>query len=101
MLGRPFFLVESDGPAYVRRIMPIDRCAIRHWSRGAALAASAAFVLLAASAGAQGSALGGVVRDSARGIGVAGADLRIEGTDFRALSDDQGRFRFADGTAVS
>ena len=50
---------------------------------------------------AQGRALAGVVRDSARGLGVAGAELRIDGTAFRALTDEHGGFRFADGTATA
>jgi TonB family protein len=42
-----------------------------------------------------------VVRDSTRGIGIAAADLRIEGTAFRAITDEQGHFRFAEGTATA
>jgi hypothetical protein len=77
--------------------MPIDLPTVRHWSR---VATFAALVLPPAASAAQSGALSGVVRDSARGIGIAGAEVRIEGTAFRALSDDQGRFRFAEGTAV-
>lgn len=50
---------------------------------------------------AQARALTGVVRDSARGLGIIGAEVRIEGTAFRALTDDRGAFRFADGTATA
>lgn len=50
---------------------------------------------------AQGRGLAGVVRDSARGLGIAGAEVRIDGTAFRALTDERGAFRFADGTATS
>lgn len=50
---------------------------------------------------AQGRALVGVVRDSARGLGIAGAEVRIDGTAFRALTDERGAFRFADGTATA
>lgn len=50
---------------------------------------------------AQGGALAGVVRDSARGLGIAGAEVRIDGTAFRALTDERGAFRFADGTATA
>jgi TonB family protein len=52
------------------------------------------------SAAAQGGALSGVVRDSAGGIGIAGAEVRIDGTAFRAITDEQGAFRFAKGTAL-
>jgi hypothetical protein len=34
-------------------------------------------------------------------MGIAAADLRIEGTAFRAITDEQGHFRFADGTATA
>lgn len=50
---------------------------------------------------AQGGGLAGVVRDSARGLGIAGAEVRIDGTAFRALTDERGAFRFADGTATA
>jgi TonB family protein len=50
---------------------------------------------------AQSGGLAGVVRDSARGLGIAGAEVRIDGTAFRALTDDRGAFRFADGTATA
>lgn len=55
----------------------------------------------AAGALAQSRALAGVVRDSARGLGIAGAEVRIAGTAFRALTDERGAFRFADGTATA
>jgi Periplasmic protein TonB, links inner and outer membranes len=48
---------------------------------------------------AQGRPLTGVVRDSARGFGIAAAEVRIDGNAFRALTDEHGVFRFADGTA--
>jgi TonB family protein len=61
----------------------------------------AALVCLApGQAPAQGGAIAGTVRDSARDIGIAGAELRIDGTAFRAITDQQGHFRFADGTAT-
>lgn len=63
-------------------------------------AVTAAGSLLPMRAAAQGGALRGVVTDSARGMGIASVDVRIEGTAFRALTDEQGRFRFADGTAA-
>lgn len=72
---------------------------------GAARAVALALVLCAFGdapvALAQGRALSGVVLDSARGLGVAGAEVRIDGTAFRALTDERGAFRFADGTATA
>ena len=66
-----------------------------------AAAVAAVAVVPRARADAQAGALTGVVRDSTRGIGIAAADLRIEGTAFRAITDEQGHFRFAEGTATA
>lgn len=81
--------MPSDSPTVGRR----GRCIVF-----AAIVACAA--LLPASAAAQGGALTGIVTDSAGTIGIAGAEVRIEGTAFRAISDERGAFRFASGTAV-
>jgi TonB family protein len=51
--------------------------------------------------GAQDGALHGVVRDSAGRIGIAGAEVRVGGTEWRALTDERGAFRFAAGTGGS
>src|SRR4030088_3228645 len=36
----------------------------------------------------------GVVIDSATGMGIAGAEVGLHGTDIRILTDERGRFRF-------
>jgi TonB family protein len=46
-------------------------------------------------------ALSGVVRDSAAGTGIAGAEVRIEGTAVRAITNEQGAFRFPDGAPAA
>ena len=72
-----------------------------HWRmRTAAAALAVAGAVLPSRAVAQRGGLAGVVKDSARGVGIAGAEVSIEGTAFRAITDDHGGFRFADGTAV-
>jgi hypothetical protein len=80
--------------------MPIDLPTIGRRHRGVVAAALAAIGASAMPAAAQGTAITGVVKDSARGIGIAGADVRIDGMGFRAVTDERGRFRFADGTAT-
>jgi TonB family protein len=55
--------------------------------------------VLPPDAGAQGGALSGVVRDSARGIAIAGAEVRIGGTARWVVTDAQGQFRLADDGA--
>lgn len=47
----------------------------------------------APAAHAQGQPLAGVVRDSATGLPIAGAQLSVEGTDLRAQTGDDGAFR--------
>src|SRR4051812_9248510 len=83
--------------------MPNDSLTIQRRTRCVVTASLAAVLVatlgLPSSAGAQGGAISGMVRDSALGIGIAGADVRIEGTAFRAITDQQGSFRFAAGTA--
>jgi TonB family protein len=60
----------------------------------------ACVALLPWGAAAQGTGLNGIVRDSAGRFGIASAEVRIEGTAFRAITDERGGFRFAGGTAA-
>ena len=59
--------------------------------------------LVAQTAGAQATPvrmLAGVVVDSAAGIGIAGAEVTIEGTAFRTVTNEHGAFRIVGATGV-
>jgi TonB family protein len=77
---------------------------IHHFPRVPARATIFALLLcgsVTSGAFAQAGSLNGIVRDSARRLGIAGAEVRIEGTAFRAITDERGAFHFAVGTATA
>jgi TonB family protein len=70
---------------------------VRRMVAGLALIASTLPASVAAGQGALVGSLAGVVVDSVAGVGIAGAQLIVEGTNLRAVTDERGAFRLLDG----